>query len=151
MELENILQKIFREKMISNILIYPRRQSYEIIEKVVQLIEEISEKQGKVINISFVATEEESVMTSARLFGFSYIKAEFDRVKGQIRYGEKISYGKKRAYINCYALSDENERYRLQNEINPDLIIIDSEFSDKKIDGLIYKDIDIICENNSFI
>ena len=112
MELENILQKIFREKMISNILIYPRRQSFEIIEKVVQLIEEISEKQGKVINISFVATEEESVMTSARLFGFSYIKAEFDRVKGQIRYGEKISYGKKRAYINCYALSDENERYR---------------------------------------
>ena len=125
--------------MNKKILLIPRRENFEIIINKVKSIEELAEKQGIRFNIYFLGYDKKSAEVAARLFGYSFVETSMDLNTLSVFYGSTKSYGKKRAYIKCYAESNDEARRIIIEKIHPDYIIYS--------DYLEYNNLDIPCIN----
>ncbi len=107
--------------MINKILIYPSEESFENILELVDQIEEVCKRKHNNIEVYLIASQLKSTRVAARLFGFSFVETSYS--KGRINYMEVKQYGKKRAYIKCYAEEELEAREALESDIAPDIIV----------------------------
>lgn len=125
--------------MDKTILLIPRRESFEIIINKVKSIEECAEKLGIKFNIFFLGNDKKSTEVAARLFGYSFVGTSVNLDTFFVDFGVTKSYGKKRAYVICYAESNTEARRIIIEKIHPDYIIYS--------DYLEYNNLDIPCIN----
>lgn len=107
--------------MINKIVIYPGEECFENILSVVDIIEKYGLLYNKQVSISMISSQVKSAMVAARLFGYSFVATSY--IGGKIDYKNEKKYGRKRAYIKCYAEEKEVARMAIEQDIKPDVIL----------------------------
>lgn len=108
---------------MKKIMIMPGKESFENIINLIELLEEKAKNSKKEIEIIFLGENKKSVEIAARLLGYGFVPTDLERGKNIIQYHEKKTYGKKRAYITCFAQYTVEGRLLIIEDIKPDIVI----------------------------